>query len=260
MVIYINNLHKNNTFISKKTNILYMELEEKLGCLLIILFISAAFAVSVFSQSATYSGPMNVSVSLVLQISLSGNLTNGIWFTNGTQNNTQYNLTNSTYLDAWNNAIYDYPDGSNWNTSYWIQALSSNTINMTVCQCPCANLICRSGSGMCSSPTDFYNVTYNCQTGNEGGVGFRNGTNTSVSAPWPTPYAPSYGSAFQGFGLADAYTVIGAVIGPGNYTNLRYWLDPYPNSEPSGIYNATWQIRAVESLGTAAGSCGTCSC
>jgi hypothetical protein len=233
-----------------------MEFEEKLGCLLITLLISAAFAVSVFSQSQTYSGPINISVSLAVQFSISQNLSAGILFTNDTQNNTQHNITN---MDAWNNAIWNYPDNSSTNTSYWVQALSSNAINMTLCQCPCDNLVCKSGSGLCASPGDFYNVTYNSQTGNRGGVGFRNVSNTTIFSPGD---APNYGSPFQGFGLVHNFTVIGAVIGPGNYTNLRYWLDPYPNNKPSGIYNSTWNIRAVEYNETTggAGDCGTCTC
>jgi hypothetical protein len=204
---------------------------------------------------------MNVSVSLLLQISLSGNLTSGIIFTNGTQNTTQYNLTGSSTLDAWNNAIYNYYGGSNWETGYWVQANATNAINATICQCPCDNLICKANSGVCSSPGDFYNVTYNSSTtANEGGVGFRNVSNNTIFSPG---YAPAWGSSgLMGFGLADSWTVIGAVIGPGNYTNLRYWLDPYPNNQPSGIYNTTWSIRALEYNDTSGGasSCGTCSC
>jgi hypothetical protein len=27
---------------------------------------------------------------------------------------------------------------------------------------------------------------------------------------------------------------------------LRYWLNPWPNNAPTGIYNTTYKIRAVD--------------
>jgi hypothetical protein len=163
-------------------------------------------------------------------------------------------------MDAWNNAVYNYPDSKYDNTSYWVQSSSSNTIDVTVCQCPCDNLICKAGSGLCASPSDYLYVQYNSQTGNRGGVGFRNQSNSSVFLPITTADAPTYGNAFQGFSSPDNWVAIGSVIGPGNYTNLRYWLDPYPNSKPTGVYNTTWQIRLVQAPGGNPGDCGTCSC
>ena len=206
---------------------------------------------------------MNVSVALSISISLSGNLSAGIFFTNGTQNMTQYNLTNT--LDAWNNAIYDYPDNVNGNTSYYVQAAGGNTINVTVCQCPCDDLKCKAGSGTCGA-SDIMNISYQSQAANKGGIFYANQTNGTITAVGQ--YAPSYGSAiggtgnWSGFGLIDVYYIMGAVVYAGNWTNLRYWLDPYPNTAPSGIYNTTWNIRAVEWNDTTkgAGDCGTCVC
>jgi hypothetical protein len=234
-----------------------MKTEEKAGILAIILLILGSLMIPVFGQVETGQSVMNASLAQVITIQVSGNLTNGIFFTNGSQNNTQYNITNMT---IWNNAIYNYPDNNQGNTSYWVKSTSTST-NITVCQCPCGNLLCAAG-GLCTAGVDFLNITYGCEGADTGGIAFGNSTDSSNTGA-NVGTTPGSSPNNKGFRLPTNFTVIGAIVNTNYYVNLRYWLDPYPNTRASGVYNATYKLRAVESPGTVAGNCSAnniCTC
>jgi hypothetical protein len=226
-----------------------MNTEKKAGILAIILLILGSLMIPVFGQYETGQSIINASVAQYISITLSGNLTAGILFTNGSQNNTQYNITNMT---IWNNAIYNYPDNNQGNTSYWVKSTSPNA-NTTVCQCACNNLICKAG-GLCTAGVDFLNITYGCEGASTGGIAIGNSTdssNTGANVGTNPGTNPN-----KGFIRPDDYIVVGTPVYSTYYVNLRYWLDPYPNTRASGVYNTTYMLKAIE----AGYSCGTCSC
>jgi hypothetical protein len=201
----------------------------------------------VFSDQEFTNKPMNASISQPICIEISGNYSIGVLFTNTTTIGTQYPITNMGVL---NNATSNY-----WNnsaTEYWIRACTGNTINSSVYHCACEDLTCSSGS--CAVGTDRLYVSYTA----DGGVGWANGTNSSVNGVPDSPPSTSY--YFAG---TKAYQLVGLRLDPSGsypgayrYVYLKYWIDPRPNGVPSGVYNTTYKIRAVET-GTSAGSC-TC--
>jgi hypothetical protein len=188
-----------------------------------------------------YSGmAMNASISQPIDITLSGNYTAGIFFTNTTEIGTQYPITDMTVL---NNATANYwtKMGADSNsTDYYVTSSASNTINITVWHCACTHLICQAG-GDCAAGTD---VLYVNDTA-DGGVGWANGTIANFETHAPASYFPD----------PDNYQVLGKVDA-GDDLYMRYWVNPRPNSAPSGDYEGTFSIRAVEE----STSVGACSC
>ena len=226
-----------------------MKKEEMIGFTLATLLLVVAMSLPVFSPE--YSGPMNASIQQVISISLSENLTKGIFFTNDTMNDTQVNIS---VMEGRNNAIYNYPGGDQSKTEYWIQS-TSGTTNVTICHCACAPLTC-SGGGLCTIGTDTLAVACSNPGSPDDCVGFYNTSNDNTGGSMSSGYtSPNFG-----FPAIDQYQIIGPIVDNNKYVNLRYWLNPNPDNAPSGIYNTTWMIRAVESDGTSPGNCGTCSC
>ena len=118
-------------FYSRKKNIVIMNTEEKIGILAIFLLVAGSLMIPGLSQT-TQTGPMNASIRQMISISISGNLTAGILFTNDTTNGT---LVNITQMSAWNGAMWNFDNGyvnGGVNTSYWVLNTGSTT-NITLC-------------------------------------------------------------------------------------------------------------------------------
>ena len=189
--------------------------------------------------------PMNASITQTIALTLSGNLSTGIFFTNTSTLGIQYAITS---MNTFNNASKNYNDTTPiaGGTAYYVEAPASNTANMRVCHCACNNLTCSSGS--CTPNTDKMYVN----TSTNEGVWWANGT---------TPTGPAnvtLGAGTYPFNWTLQYQVVNASMpfGTLNRVYLRYWLDPYPNTTTSGVYNTTYKFIGIES----SLSCGTCSC
>lgn len=199
---------------------------------------------SLVFSTQTYTGmAMNASLSQPIDITISANYTAGIFFTNSTFSGTgvQYPLTS---MEVDNNATGNYAANSSTvinGTDFYVTSSASNTINVTVHHCACGDLICQAG-GDCTQDVDFLYI--NATLGD--GVGWVNGTAMeSGLAHAPTTYF-IVEKAHQNIGLLDA----------GNSIYLRYWLDPSPDSSPSGTYQTTYEIRAVQHIELP----GSCTC
>jgi hypothetical protein len=209
-----------------------MQLDEKIGLgILGILIVAASF--SLVAGQNEVRGPINASISQPICIVASGNLTAGIFFTNKTTIGVQYPITDMTVE---NNATGNYW-GPSFGTVYNVTACAGNTINVTVYQSVCDNL---------KNGTNVINVEWDA--GDDGqGLFFGNGT---------TSTAPTLQIAQAWTLKVDNFVLIGYRLDENDNIYLRYWLDPWPNNAPSGNYNTTYLIRAVE-FGTPAGD-GTC--
>ena len=99
---------------------------------------------------------------------------------------------------------------------------------------------------------NYINLTWNA-AGSQGGF-FSNDTNNSATVPTNTGIFDS-AHAFT----VDSFKMVADKLWP-NSNNasiyLRYWLDPWPDTVASGIYNTTYVVRAVE-WNTTSGS-GVC--
>ncbi|MBU5689545.1 MAG: hypothetical protein QXM68_01560 [Candidatus Aenigmatarchaeota archaeon] len=187
-----------------------------------------------------FRADMNASIQQPICVQLSGNYSAGVFFTNRTTMGVQYPITVMTVL---NNATGNY-NGTSFGTTYYVQACAGNTIDVKVAHCACENLLCRSGD--CAVGTDRLYVAYAA----DGGVGWANGTTPTFSVHSPPDTTNYY------FQAVDDYQPIAGNLTPNSYIYMRYWIDPRPNSAPSGVYNTTFKIRAVEVFS----SFGTCSC
>jgi hypothetical protein len=201
-----------------------MQVEEKILFCLIVLLGMASLASMTMGQANEKTGPINASISQPITIQTSGNLTVGIFFTNGTQIGIQYPITN---VSAKNNATANYW-GSGYGTEYWVQSDNSNTINISVYFTACENLENKTLGA-------YINLTYNAGEG----AFFGNSTTTDASTPGLNPTA---GYAFN----VDNWVTFASQLDKGNKIYLRFWLDPWPNNVPTGIYNTTYKIRAVD--------------
>jgi hypothetical protein len=201
-----------------------MQVEEKILFCLIVLLGMASLASMTMGQSEQ-TGPVNASISQPISIQVSPNLTTGIFFTNGTQIGIQYPITNVSHP---NNATGNYW-GASYGTVYWVQSAGSNTINISVYFTACENLENKTLGA-------YINLTYNSGDGGQGAF-FANGT--SATAPTLNETEPW---AFK----VDNWVTFAPKLDVGNYIYLRFWLDPWPNNIPTGIYNTTYKIRAVD--------------
>jgi hypothetical protein len=201
-----------------------MQVEEKILFCLIVLLGMASLASMTMGQANEKTGPINASISQPITIQTSGNLTVGIFFTNGTQIGIQYPITN---VSAKNNATANYW-GSGYGTEYWVQSDNSNTINISVYFTACENLENKTLGA-------YINLTWN-PSGSQGAF-FANGT----SATAPT-LNPTDAWAFK----VDNWVTFTSQLDKGNKIYLRFWLDPWPDNAPTGIYNTTYKIRAVD--------------
>lgn len=186
-----------------------------------------------------FRADMNASIQQPICIQISGNYSNGIYFTNTTTKGVQYPIT---LMTGYNNATANYLAASD-GTAYYVQACSGNTINVKVAHCACDDLICSSGD--CAVNTDKLYVSYTA----DGGVGWANGTTATFNQHQPIDNTYFFPAILQ-------YQYIAGNLTPSDYIYMRYWIDPRPNSAPSGVYNTTFKIRAVEILS----SIGSCTC
>ncbi len=209
-----------------------------------------AILVSFVPVLSVEEGPfvMNASISQPVAIILSENLTEGILFTNDTMNDTQVNITVTE--GVWHNAIRNYIGNVQTKTGYWVQSSPGNAVNITVCHCACDNLICQ--SGLCAAGTDYLIVACSNPASPDDCVGFANETSSTKGSD-----STGLGTVpTKGFSGTLTNQVIGALVKPGEYVNLRYWLDPNPDNAPTGIYQTNFKIYAVEY----GASCGACTC
>jgi hypothetical protein len=204
----------------------------------IFLFLLIVITAESFADQE-FKSIMNASIQQPICIQLSSNYSAGVFFTNTTTIGIQYPITNMGVL---NNATGNYLETS-YGTTYSVQACPGNTIDIKVAHCACDNLKCSSGD--CAVNVDQLYVSKT----SDGGVGWANGTSATFSQH--TPIDDNY--YFTGI---DTYQLIAGNITPSNYIYMRYWIDPRPNNAPSGVYNTTFNIRAVEITQ----SFGTCSC
>jgi len=211
-------------------------MNEKYLIAAIIIVSFLAFTTIVFGQQE-YNSIMNASIKQPICIQLSGNYSDGIFFTNTTTVGAQYPITD---MSVWNNATGNYW-GSSSGTVYYIQACPGNAVSVKVAHCACEDLLCSGGD--CSTGVDRLYVQY---IGGQGGVGWANGTTPTFGTHTPSQY----------FAGTDSFDYIAGNLTAGGSIYMRYWIDPRPNNAPSGIYNNTFKIRAVE-ITT---SIGTCSC
>jgi hypothetical protein len=210
--------------------------EKILFCLIVLLGIASLVSMTM-GQTNVATGPVNASISQPITIQTSGNLSAGIFFTNGSTIGVQYPITDVTIE---NNATANYW-GSNYGTEYWVQSASSNKINITIHFTACDDL-------KNSTLGSYINVTWDNSA--DGGQGAFFGNGTSATAP-TLNVNPNYA-----FKKVPNWVVVGSKVDAGNTIYLRFWLDPWPNNAPSGIYNTTYKILAVE-YGT---DPGTASC
>ncbi|MBU5689410.1 MAG: hypothetical protein KQA41_04270 [Candidatus Aenigmarchaeota archaeon] len=213
--------------------------EKILKISIILLFILFLANTTITLGQQDFQAIMNASIQQPICIQLSNNYSAGVFFTNTTTIGIQYPITNMKVL---NNATANYV-GASFGTEYYVQACPGNTINVKVAHCACDDLICQSGD--CAVGTDKLYVANTSQ----GGVGWANGTTATFSTHIP----PGNSYYFQGI---DQYQIIAGDLAPSSSIYMRYWMDPRPDSAPSGKYQTTFQIRAVE----ISSSIGTCSC
>lgn len=214
-----------------------MRAEEFVFCLLVLLAIAS---ISLTSAQQEY-GPiiMNASISQPICIQISDALSQGIFFTNKSTIYFQYPITDMT---SENNATGNY-NGTSFGTLYNVTACPGNTINVSVYQSACDNL---------KNGTNTINLYYDAGDGGQGGFIGNATTATGFSAE-STYFVQGYSM------LVDNYRLVAERIWPvagKESIFLRYWLDPWPNSAPTGIYNTTFKIRGAE-IGTSPGS-GSC--
>ena len=207
------------------------------SAILVFLFIIAIVLILtntsyILAQSAENQTIMNASIQQVIGIELSYELAGGIFFTNTTTIYYQYPITNMT---VWNNATRNY-NGTNFGTLYRVNASSGNKVNIRLCHCACDHLSC-SNSSQCGN--SFLNIS---------GVGWSNYTLTNSTHPSFPP--------LQNFTAPDNFQIIAPDLAAGLGIYLRYWIDPEPNSVPSGQYNTTYRFKAVET----SQDCGVCNC
>ncbi|MEM5854646.1 MAG: hypothetical protein QW228_09855 [Candidatus Aenigmatarchaeota archaeon] len=203
-----------------------MDFEEKIGVFLITGFLALSLVSLSKAQWESGIKTINASIYQPISVELSSDLIEGIFFTNGSQIGIQYPITDVTIE---NNATANYA-GPDYSTKYHLNSSSGNKINISAYMTLCDNLYS-------DDVKAWINLTYN--TG-DGGQGMFFGNGTSPTEPTLTV------SAAWSFSAIDTYHLIAPVISPGSTRYFRFWLDPWPNNAPSGIYNTTFKIRAVE--------------
>ncbi|MEM0473252.1 MAG: hypothetical protein QXF88_00845 [Candidatus Aenigmatarchaeota archaeon] len=213
--------------------------ERFLASATLVIFIAFWMSLTTILGQNEFRADMNASIQQPICIQISGNYSNGIYFTNSTTKGIQYPIT---LMTVYNNATANYLAESD-GTAYFVQACSGNTINVKVAHCACNDLLCSSGD--CSVNTDRLYVSYT----SDGGVGWANGTTATFNQHAPIDNTYFFPGILQ-------YQLISGNLTPSSYIYMRYWIDPRPNSAPSGVYNTTFKIRAVEIFS----SIGSCTC
>jgi hypothetical protein len=171
------------------------------------------------SNSTVYVDRFNLTA--LVAISISDELAKGIFYTNrtGSELNQQFNVE----INTWNNATWNY-NTTDKKTEYWIKNTGTNPEDF--CIKTTSDLTCSVGA--CAGQTiSIDNVAWN------------NATTTDASNP-------SYDTNKR---LSLNYVKVGYGISPGSKIYLRFWLF-VPIGKPSGIYNTTYSVKAVEAGGT----------
>ena len=187
-----------------------------------IAFLSAIFLFeSVSSETVTSPKPMNVSISTTIALTVSDNLTAGIFYTNitGSENNVQYPVD----ADNTHNATWNYLGGTG-GTQYYIN--NNGTTGEDICGEAVTVLTCSPSTPQCGSETiGLGNATWSNNT---------QATTPAYPAPniWTTDSTNANSTAKN---LAKSGTI---------YT--RYWLY-VPNYVSTGTYNTTFKYCAVVS-------------
>ncbi len=154
----------------------------------------------------------------LIQILISEKLSEGIFFTNltGSIQNKQYPISN---MKVWNNATWNYNQSDpNKATAYWIKNTGTNPED--ICIKADSDLICSSGACAGNSiSTD--NIAWS--------------NSTSSDPPFNTEKR-----------LSLNYVKIAYNVQPDQIVYFRFWLNPEPDNLPSGVYNTTYSIKAVE--------------
>ena len=122
-------------------------------------------------------------------------------------------------MKAWNNATWNYNQSdASKRTEYWIKNTGTNPED--VCIKADFDLIC-------SSPS--------C-TGNSISI---------TNAAWSnsTSNNPPFDTSKR---LSLNFVKVAYNVQPNQVVYFRFWLNPEPDNIPSGIYNTTFQIKAVE--------------
>ena len=156
-----------------------------------------------------------------LGIETSEKLTEGIFFTNktGSEQNVQYNCE----INTWNNATWNYnATDTSRITEYWIK--NTGTAPEDFCMKANSDLECSGGACGSGVSISIDNVAWNNDTVN-------NETN------------PVYDTTKR---LSTSYQKVAYNVEPNSYVYLRFWLF-VPSDKPSGIYNTTYSVKAVES-------------
>jgi hypothetical protein len=202
--------------------------EEKITfCLIVLLGIASLATMTLGQGQQEWAGmPMNASIQQVACIILSGNLSQGIFFTNGSSIGLPQ--VPISLMDVKNNATGNYW-GPSSTTVYNVTSCSGVTINQSVYLSACDNLM--------NGTQNYINLTWYA-TGSQGAF-FGNDTSNSAASPSL--------SATQNYSFkVDDYVMVAYKLDVNQNIYLRFWLDPWPNNAPTGIYNTTYKIRAVD--------------
>jgi hypothetical protein len=210
-----------------------MQLEEKiLFCLIALLGMASLASITIGQQPYDIKvGPINASILQPISINVSNELAEGILFTNGSTIGVQYPITN---VHIENNATRNY-NGTSFGTLYSVGSSIGNSINITIGFTPCDDLR--------NATFNAYirlNYTSGGEDGPEGGF-FKNSTTSATDSNLNLD-TPTQDYAFK----VREWVIVGSRVSPGQNLYLRFWLDPWPNNVPSGIYNTTYRIKAVE--------------
>jgi len=160
-----------------------------------------------------------------ISISISEKLSEGIFFTNKTGSilNKQENVN----ISDWNNASWNYnntPSPGNLFTMYWIK--NTGNVNEDFCIKANSDLTCNTGA--CAGQSiSIDNVVWNNDTSN-------------------SATTPSFDTTKK---MSTSYSKVGYSITPNSYIYLRFWLY-VPPGKPSGKYNTTFSIQAVQEGGS----------
>jgi len=152
-----------------------------------------------------------------ISIELSPKLSEGIFFTNftGSLLNQQFPLDDMT---VWNNATWNYNSSdSGKRTEYWVKNTGTNPED--ICLRAKSNLIC-SSSGCTGSYIDITNAAWNNATSND----------------------PAFDISKR---LSLNYIKVAYSLAPGETIYLRFWVNPEPDTLPSGTYNTTFDVKGV---------------
>ncbi len=161
----------------------------------------------------------------LIAMEISPKLAEGVLFTNrtGAEINQQFNVEPG----RWNNATWNY-NASDLTTAYWIKNTGTNPQDF--CMRALTDLLCSPESELCQGYSiSIINVTWNNSTSTDANTPAFETTKRMVKEP--------------------DWIKVACNVQPDQKVYLRFWLY-VPSSKPSGIYNTTWSIKAIEAGST----------